>query len=263
MEQAKIDPELLDEHKDDLLEMLNMAYLVQFLEDINLLTENDVKSLHELEHDRRAAAERFLSILKAKWHAALSGPFIGALGMEKKHAGHKRLYEILKPKLKPSHEEEMTPKDAVSQHQVSQPVKHLINPEKNTDRSSLVLPTSINETAGTDSDVGDLVSGKLGVSSSTIITPRRRGSSPLEALMYHQIGILTEIGKNVRVLAHSASSPYIPDTFNIIEDVTIHQRSVSCDNKPVKNLVSHKKNSGDLPIIRQQVTKDDSPKIVS
>ena len=90
MGQPKPDLDLLDDFRDELLEMLNMTYLIQFLEDSDLLTERDVKSLRKLEHNRRDAAEQFLLILNTKWHGALS-VFIDALGREKKHAGHKRL----------------------------------------------------------------------------------------------------------------------------------------------------------------------------
>ena len=273
MELPKVDPDkdphLLDEFKDDLLEMLNVTLLIQFLEDSNVLTEYDVKALRRLEQNRRAATAEFLSILKTKWHGALT-LFIAALGTENNHTGHKRLYKMLKPRLKPSkergkeHTEEVdNPRDAVSQHQVVPPVDQLTS---TAERSSLVMTTSLSEFAGTDSGLvsGRIVrSGTLSSFSSSTISTRSRCSSPIEALMQQHLNILTKIDKKVSALAQSASSSFLSGLVNTEEHVITHQRSASCDSKPMENLVSHKKNSLDYHIFGKQMTRDDPPRMVS
>lgn len=277
MEQRKYPNEtldLLDVFEDDILENLDVTCLMQFLEDSNLLTEDEMKSLRKLEQNRRDAAAEFLLILKTKGHGTLS-LFIAALGTEKEHTGHKQLYEMLKPTLKPNKEEIVSPKDALSQHQVVRPVEQLT---KTADQSSMVLATSLS--VGTESLVsGKLQNGTLSSFSSGAIWIRSR-CPPTETLMQHQnkINILTnkvdnidnkvddidnkvdDIDKKVTALVQSASLSLISNTN---ERVIVHRRSASCDySSPVENLIFRKKNSGDHYIPWKQVTRDDPPKLV-
>lgn len=199
------DLELLKKIEDDILETLNVIYLIPYLRagKNKLLTEDEVKYLTATANSsanpafRKTAAKEFLTILKTKGRGALS-IFVNSLRLEEQHRGHKSLYEMFKQE-----EEIENPKDAVSQHQLLQPVEQteLSNTEQKIimDRSSLVLPTSSSTSSFNDHQLEggrkstltspSQKSGSLGSSSRVSGT-----SSPINLIMQH----LIEIDANVK-----------------------------------------------------------------